>query len=166
MASVTLVVLLRDQCDTYWETEKMHLAPLVRHLSIGSPHTQTPHRHLASWNFFGETHLLLPASLIRPILGVYEVSMEPIIGSPQGPSALVKSFAKLLQWNSSISFFTPSGRQESNCQIVNRAPLKGPPTQSYKGHKAICAGGANFQQKVVFYQGGGQRKPMQFHFET
>ena len=86
--------------------------------------------------------------------------MEPIIGCPQGPSALVQSFCN------EIPQFLSLPRQESDCQIVNGATLKGPPTQLYKGHKAICAGRANFQQKVVFYQGGSQRKVMQFHFDT
>ena len=46
------------------------------------------------------------------LLGVYEVSGQPIIGCvPRDP----KDFAKLLKWNSSISF----PRQESDCQIVN-----------------------------------------------
>ena len=115
----------------------------------------------------------------RPILGVYEVSVEPIIRCPQGPQVHLlgvyevsgqpiigcvprdpKDFAKLLKWNSSISF----PRQESDCQIVNGSHWKGP-TQSYnvgRGHKAVCA---NFQQKVVFYRGGVSWKAMQFHFD-
>lgn len=166
MASVTLVMLSGDQCDTHYDTGKIDLAPRARRsVSTGSPtdtSSKTPclsrlPAEPLGWNSPSANGVSDP----RPILGVYEVSVEPIIGRPQGPKVhLWRDFAKLLQRNSSISFPVRKATVRSWMEPIERAP-----TQSYnvgRGHKAVCA---NFQQKVVFYQGGVWWKAVQFHFD-
>ena len=159
-----------DHCDdTHYDTllwrhplhitREIDLAPQGRHsVSIGT-HTDTLPLKIVpfGWKSLSATGVSDP----QPILGVYEVSVEPIIGRPHGPKVhLWRDFAKLLQRNSSISFPVRKATVRSWMEPIERAP-----TQSYnvgRGHKAVCA---NFQQKVVFYRGGVSWKAMQFHFD-
>ena len=127
MASVTLVMLSGDQCDTHYDTGKIDLAPRARRsVSTGSPtdtSSKTPclsrlPAEPLGWNSPSANGVSDP----QPILGVYEVSVEPIIGCPQGPKCtceeILQSFSKGIP-----RFLSPSGKRLSDREW---SPLKGP----------------------------------------